>query len=74
MKSSLKVYVSEIEDTKRMEKSVVRWKDKVKKYMHAWESFLIEGEGLNKQGESVWIDRGRGSSAVAFPFKGNFQR
>ena len=28
---------------------------------------LIEGEGLNKQGGSVWIGRGGGSSAVAIP-------
>ena len=26
---------------------------------------VMEGEGLNKQGESVWIGRGGGSSAVA---------
>ena len=26
---------------------------------------LIEGERLNKQGESIWIGRGGGSSTVA---------
>ena len=28
---------------------------------------LIEKEGLNKQGESVWIGRGGGSTAIAIP-------
>ena len=27
-------------------------------------NLLIEAEGLNKQGESLWIERGRGSSAL----------
>ncbi len=27
----------------------------------------LEGKGLNKQGGSVWIGRGRGASAMATP-------
>ena len=30
---------------------------------------LIEEEELNRQGGSVWIGRGGGSSAVPFPFE-----
>ena len=28
---------------------------------------LIEGEGLNKEGESLWIGSGGGSSAMTIP-------
>ena len=31
--------------------------------------FLIEKEGLNKQGESVWIRRVGGSSAMTIPLQ-----
>ena len=28
---------------------------------------LIQGRGFNKQGDSVWIGRGEGSSAMTIP-------
>lgn len=28
---------------------------------------MVEGEGLNRQGKSVWIGRGESSSAMAIP-------
>ncbi len=39
-----------------------RWKDRVKEYM--CERVLLEREGLNKQGGSVWIGRGGGMENV----------
>ena len=45
---------SEIEDPRRG-RSVVRWKDRVKEYMH--DRGTDREEGLNKQGGSVWIAR-----------------
>ena len=54
-----KVYVSETESSRRR-RPVVRWKDRVKKYMH--ERVADKGEG------SVWIGRGGDSSAVAIPW------
>ena len=31
--------------------------------------FLIVGEGFNSQGGNVWMGRGGGSYAMAFPFQ-----
>ena len=60
-----KVYVSEAEGPRRRRrrrrKPVVKWKDRVKEYMH--ESVANREGGLNKQGGSVWIRRDGGSSA-----------
>ena len=60
-----KVYVSESECRRRRRRPVVRWKDRVKEYMHETVA------GLNKQGGSVWIGRGGDSSAVAIPSWGD---
>ena len=60
--------VSEIEGHIRRGRSVVRWKDWVKEYMH--ERGVDRGEDMNKQGGSVWIGRGRGSFAILFVIPG----
>ena len=39
-----KVYMSETVDPRRRGRAVVRWKDRVKEYMH--EELLIEGKGF----------------------------
>ena len=41
-----KVYVSETKSPRRRRRPVVRWKDRVKEYMH--EKGADRGEGLNK--------------------------
>ena len=46
--------MSEIEESRRRGRPVVRWKDKVKEQMNKKE-LLIEGEGLNKQRGCVQI-------------------
>ena len=58
--------MSEIEGPRRRERLVVRWNDRVKKYMYE-RGADGERKGVNKQGGSVWIGRGRGSSAIANP-------
>ena len=57
-----KLYVSESWSS-RKGRSFVRWKDRVKEYMHEF----VVNRGSNKQGGSVWIGSGGGSSAVNIP-------
>ena len=59
-----KVYVSENEDSRRRVRSVVRWKDRVKKYMH--QRVADRGGGI-EQVWRVWI--GRGSSVMAIVWR-----
>ncbi len=63
-----KVYVSEIVDPDRRGRSLGRWKDGVKEYMCEGGA-TRGGESWIKQGESVWIGRGGGSSAMAIPLE-----
>ena len=44
-RKNIEVFVSKIVGPRRRGRPVVRWKDRVKKYMH--ERLLIEGKGLN---------------------------
>ncbi len=60
-----KVYVSEMVGPNSRGRPLGRWKDRVKE--HRCGRVLQEGEGLNKEGGSIWIGRGRSSSAVTTP-------
>ena len=55
--------MSETEASQRLGRPVVRWRDRVKEYMHARGG--DRGEDLYKQGVSLWLGREGGSSAVA---------
>ncbi len=50
-----KVHVSEIKGPSRREKSLGRWKDRVKEYMS--EIGATRGGGLKQQGGSVWMGK-----------------
>ena len=58
-----RVHVSEIKGPKWRGRPVAKWKNTVKEYT-CMKEVLIEMEGLNKQGGSIWIRRGGDSSAV----------
>ena len=60
------MYVSDVMSPGRRGKPVVRWKDRVKEYMH--EIVDDRGGGYWTSKEGVWTGRGGGSSAVAILF------
>ncbi len=62
------VYVSEIEGPSRRGRPLGRWKDRVKEYISEKKCYVVEGEGLNKQGGSVWIGRDEGCYTMATPW------
>lgn len=71
MKRKECVYMSEIVGPISKARPLGRWKDRIMDCMCEWSTcvrgVLLEGEGMNKQGQSIWIGRGGGSSAVATP-------